>query len=484
MNQKTVFKFIKSNLLLIILIILFAFFFFFRLDYLTLTSWDEGWYASISREMVKTGDFINMIWNGRPYYDHPPIGFWLMAVSYKIFGINELATRLPSAIMGLLSIILIYKVGVELFDKKVIGFVAALIMGTSVWYTIRVRSGNLESVFVFFYILAIYLSVKSSKNFKWFPAAMAAFGGLILSKTLVGFSAIIPILFINFNQLIKLKKNFIYLVLGAAALILVAYPWYYIHIQKYPRFLEEHFLNIGARNKTLSSFFQLNPVLPLFYLHMGVRKWYYLWILGLGFLTVSFKFIKKNVFFLLLWNAVILYPFLTTDKTHIWHLIPVYLPMSLITAAGIYYLGELGVKILKKIKPVKKLLKPYLVSLFYLISFMVMAYIQIKIFYKEVIPASRYIPDDVDISKRAGKYNKPVYLDDDFLPIAVFYTGKNPIPLISLPDEKKTMVKFFQSDEKDFIMITRNWAVNNLDVENVPYEILENNNSFSIVTKP
>ena len=72
---KKLIGFTKNHLLLIILLVLFGFFFFYRLDYQTLTSWDEAWYGSISRNMVKSGDFINMTWNGRPYYDHPTNGF-------------------------------------------------------------------------------------------------------------------------------------------------------------------------------------------------------------------------------------------------------------------------------------------------------------------------------------------------------------------------------------------------------------------------
>ena len=141
---------IRNHILLIILIVLFGFFFFYRLDYQTLASWDEAWYASISRNMVKTGDYINMTWNAYPYYDHPPMGFWLIASSYKLFGINEFTTRLPSAILSIFTIILVYLTGIQLFKNKFVGYVAALMLGTSVWYLIRVRSGNLDAFFVFF----------------------------------------------------------------------------------------------------------------------------------------------------------------------------------------------------------------------------------------------------------------------------------------------------------------------------------------------
>src|SRR3990167_2469683 len=201
---------IKSATPIIFLTILFGLIFFYRLDYNTLASWDEAWYGSIAREMARSGDFIRMMWNGKPYFDHPPMGFWLMAISYKLFGINEFSTRFPSTLLGLLSILLIYKTAIELYGKKVIGVAAALIMGTSVWYVIRVRSGNLDSIFILFNILTVFLSVKSANNFKFFPLVMLALAGLVLTKTLVWVSAVILIIWLNFGQLLKLKKNFLY----------------------------------------------------------------------------------------------------------------------------------------------------------------------------------------------------------------------------------------------------------------------------------
>ncbi len=478
----------KKHILLFVLVLLFGFLFFFRLDWNTLVSWDEGWYAVIARTILQRGDWMNMMWKGQPYFDHPPLGFWSMAVTYKLLGISEFTTRLPSAIYGILAIVFIYLTAIELFGKKVIGFVAALIMGTSVWYLIRVRSGDLDSIFVFFYILTVYLSIKSGRNFRWFPLTMAAFAGVILAKTLVGWSAGVLVLFWNWQWFIKSKKNILLTILGIAVLLAIVLPWYYINDKNNIYFIQQHFINVGIRKRTsIMDYLKLKYQLPLFYLHMGVRKWYYLWLAGIALLVVTLKILKKPVLFLFLWNFVILYPFLTTNKTQIWHLIPVYLPMSFIAAAGFYYGAEFCVTLIKKIKPLhwlKPLTKPLIINICFVSIFVVVASLQIKTFYKEVYPTSRYTPDDVAISKAVAKYHQSIYLDDDFTPIALFYSDKNIVPLIDLPDEKRTLLKFFQSDEKNFVVITRNWAVNNLIVAKIPYKILEKNNSFSIVTRP
>lgn len=478
---------IKRAAPIIFLTIFFGFIFFYRLDYNTLASWDEAWYGSIAREMAKSGDFMQMMWNNMPFYDHPPMGFWLIALSYKIFGINEFSTRFPSTLLGLFSILLMYKIGVELFNKKLVGFVAALILGTSVWYVIRVRSGNLDSVFVFFYLLTLYLSAKSSKNFIWFPLTMLSFGALILSKTLVGVSAIVLILYLNFSQLINIKKNFVLTLVGGLLFLLAVFPWYNYHTHKFPDFFEYHFIHKGTRNKEFASY--LRPMFdqPLFYLHMGVRKWYYIWLASFGFLLISLKFVKRNAFFLIFWNFIILYPFLTSKETELWHLIPAYLPLSFMVALGVYEGIFLAHHIFNQI--LMRYKKKFEISnkfpnILYLVLFIYISFLQIKIFYKEVYPANRWTPDDVAISKAASKYNKPIYLDDDYLPIAIFYAGKNIQPLAYLSKDKKSLAKFIQSGEKNYIVITRNWVVDDLKSKNIKYKLLEKNNSFSILTKP
>ena len=123
-------------------------------------------------------------------------------------------------------------------------------------------------------------------------------------------------------------------------------------------------------------------------------------------------------------------------------------------------------------------------NIIFIFFFSFISYIQIKIFYNEVIPGSKYIPDDVAISKTISKYKQTRYLDDDYLPIAVFYSGDNIRTIIDLPDEKRSLLKLFQSDEKDFVVITRYWAPDSLKVNNIPYKVLDKNNSFSIVSRP
>lgn len=61
----------------------------------------EPLFAEAARQMTVTGDWITPYFNGDTRFDKPPLVYWLMALSYKLIGVNEWAVRLPSAIAAI-----------------------------------------------------------------------------------------------------------------------------------------------------------------------------------------------------------------------------------------------------------------------------------------------------------------------------------------------------------------------------------------------
>ena len=153
-------KFFRYFFSPIFLFFLSSFFFLRFLGQTPLRSWDEAWYAEIAKNILKTGNWFLLRWNGLPYFDHPPLGFWLTAFSFRIFGINEMAARLPSALAGIGSVFLIFLLGQKLFNQKT-GFWSGLILTTTPWFWLRSREGNLDIILVFFMLLSIWLAGKA-----------------------------------------------------------------------------------------------------------------------------------------------------------------------------------------------------------------------------------------------------------------------------------------------------------------------------------
>lgn len=91
----------------------------------------ESRYAEIAREMVATGDWVTpRLDMGLPFLAKPPLSFWLTAASLRVLGPSEFAARLPSWLLSVLMVWLVYLLGARL--RGVLGgLVSAVILSTA-----------------------------------------------------------------------------------------------------------------------------------------------------------------------------------------------------------------------------------------------------------------------------------------------------------------------------------------------------------------
>jgi len=91
---------------------------------LAITDPVESNYALTAKEMVASGDYLSPRIFGNYWYDKPAFFYWEMIASCLILGVNEFALRFPSAVMGLLSLALLY-----FFTRRLYGHRTALLAG-------------------------------------------------------------------------------------------------------------------------------------------------------------------------------------------------------------------------------------------------------------------------------------------------------------------------------------------------------------------
>ncbi len=100
-----------------LLFILIAGFYLWALGSLPLVGPDEPRYAQVAREMFNRRDLITPTLGGIPWFEKPPLLYWLMMLSYRVFGVNEYAARFGPAICGLLTAGFVYWIGRALDDQ-------------------------------------------------------------------------------------------------------------------------------------------------------------------------------------------------------------------------------------------------------------------------------------------------------------------------------------------------------------------------------
>ncbi|VBB06849.1 dolichyl-phosphate-mannose-protein mannosyltransferase [Lucifera butyrica] len=189
----------------------------------------ESNYALTAKEMILSGNWLSPQIYGHFWFDKPVMIYWLIAFSYKLFGITEFAARFPSALFSAASIAFIFWFAEKLFGNKKTALYAALILGTSLEFWILARMIITDDVLFFFSSVSLatfYLGIRN-KRIYWYLAAYAAAGLAVLTKGPVGLvlPAIIIFIYMVVTRQWRLLGR-VYLLPGILLACLIAAPWY------------------------------------------------------------------------------------------------------------------------------------------------------------------------------------------------------------------------------------------------------------------
>lgn len=182
----------NSYLIPLLIILLGILLFTTGLSRVHLFDWDEINFAESAREMLITGDYLNVQVNFETFWEKPPLFIWMQAASMKLFGVNEFAARFPNAIAGIFTLLILFFIGKRLKDEN-FGMLWALLYACSFLPFFYFKSGIIDPWFNLFIFLGIYFIVLYSepqnKDNKYAQAALSAlFIGLAtLTKGPVGF---------------------------------------------------------------------------------------------------------------------------------------------------------------------------------------------------------------------------------------------------------------------------------------------------------
>jgi 4-amino-4-deoxy-L-arabinose transferase-like glycosyltransferase len=197
-----------------------------------LFDWDEINFAEAAREMLASGNFLQVQNNFQPFWEKPPLFFWMQAVSMSVFGINEFAARFVNALAGIATLLAVYGIGKRLFDRKFGLLWAGAFLGSFMPH-LFFKSGIIDPVFNLFIFLGIYCIFKSEKSTVNKPSVMTlGLAGVFLglaSLTKGPVAILITILcaglywiLVGFRKYLSVRG----VVLCAVATAFVSFLWY------------------------------------------------------------------------------------------------------------------------------------------------------------------------------------------------------------------------------------------------------------------
>ncbi len=171
---------------------------FFHLDHMSLRQWDESRRGVNAYEMLNNGNLLVTYFDGQPdmWGTKPPLLIWCQAFFMKMIGPNEIAIRLPSALAGLFTILMMILFSWRVLKRPVVGFLAGLVLLTTKGYVINghvARSGDFDALLTLWetgYLLSFFTflikdDTGQKRKLLYLTAGFVALAGL--TKGVAGF---------------------------------------------------------------------------------------------------------------------------------------------------------------------------------------------------------------------------------------------------------------------------------------------------------
>ncbi len=319
---------------------LFTLVWFGTLDYRHLVKPDEGRYAEIAREMAISGDWVTPRLNGIKYFEKPPFQYWMTAIAYQTFGVNEWTARLWTALSGFLGILVVWFAGARLFGRSA-GGLGALFLATNLYYVALGHINTLDMGLTFFltlsivgFLLAQRESPGSPDERYWMLVAWGGAAGAVLSKGLIG--VVIPSASLVIYSL--LNRDFtpwrrLHVLPGLLIFLCLAAPWFVAVTLRNPEF--PHFFFIHEHFQRFTSTIHRRAEPPWYFLPIliiGLVPWIPLALTGIVSAcrapSRTGEFSARR--FLLVWCAFVLIFFSISGSKLPAYLLPLFPALALL----------------------------------------------------------------------------------------------------------------------------------------------------------
>ena len=258
-----------------------------------LTLPDEGRYAGVAWDMLRSGSHAVPLLDGMPYFHKPPLYYWMTELSFTLFGVHPWAARVPSLLASWAAIAGLYAF-VRRYRDAASASMTALLLATLPFFYGGSQFANLDMLVAGLITLCVLaaadtvLRAERGQAYRWMSLAAAALAGLaVLAKGLIGLVLPGAILFI---WLVwgRRWRGLAALVWPPALLVfaIVAVPWFVLMQIRYPGFYDYFFVYQHFQRFAASGFNNAQPFWFYLPVVVGLALPWSLW--GGGILRKAF----------------------------------------------------------------------------------------------------------------------------------------------------------------------------------------------------
>ncbi len=317
--------------------------------------------AQIARNMITSRDWVTPRLDGVIYLEKPPFLYWMIAVTYKVFGVHDWAARIPIAVSAIALCWLTAAFGIWAFGKRA-GFYAGLCMATCVGLWLFTRVLIPDVILTFTIALAMWALLRVLDEDELHPRAWAytlaaSLGTGLLLKSLIGivFPVAAGLIYLAITHQLFVARTWKRLRPFAGTLIIlaIAAPWHVLATLRNPPYFDFTMRSLPGEYHGFLWFFFINEQL-LRFLNLRYPRDYntvprvYFWLFHLAWLfpwSVYFPAAAKLSYrpadragqtrlLALCWIGFILV-FFTFSTTQEYYSMPCYPAMALLLGSAI-----------------------------------------------------------------------------------------------------------------------------------------------------
>lgn len=298
-----------------------------------LAGYDDALYAHIAKGVVQSGDWLDIRSNGHPALEHPPLLVWSEAALYSLFGFSDFLAKLPAALSGLGTIVLVYWLTLRLRGSPLEASLAMFVMTTSIYflkYSARAMT-DVPCTFLFAASICAWTNVDNDR--RWYLITGLVCAAAQMSRGMIGVA--LPVIFAIDLVVTRRRPPWVY---AAAALVITFLPitawyWYTISANR-DIFFGVH--STWLRNEVFGS---LNPPWRRYtgapeYLWM-ITKSYWPWLpMMIAGLVAVFRGADRRLWILGVWVGVVFLLCAVTRSRVLRYMLPAYPAFAVLAAIG------------------------------------------------------------------------------------------------------------------------------------------------------
>ena len=312
--------------------------------YNPMASFDEAWYASVSRNVLHTGDWWTFYYNGAPFWEKPPLTLWGTSLSFKLFGVSDFAARLTALACGALLVVAVFAF-CRRTGTTALGVLAALLLLTAQDFVRFAAKGQMDVPVALFITCHLLMFWKGLEKPHWHLLGGVFLGLAIATKNQAGLlGSMIQVVYLLVTCDGRAWRQWQWYASGLIGLI-VAVPWfahqYWCHADAFTSWF--WYKNFGMYREQLQQAGDSGRLWGhyLFYPRYLFSRHLLLALaalLGLGW-AIRQSLVTKDRLpaFFAVWIVFVPAIFALGGAEHYWYLVPMYPAVALLLALAVQH---------------------------------------------------------------------------------------------------------------------------------------------------